>query len=217
LVNPFQYTARESDTETGLYYYRARYYDPSAGRFLGEDPLGFISAINFYDYVGNSAVGFGDPMGLTQYPNNFVGPLPPDGYYTRDMTVTPCGLVPPHPPSANIDDNMAEAQKHWDPFWFRNQVKDKGPWDYKRSNPKYDDFGNFNYGATGIAFGFSGTRLQREAGRAQDPSAKGQGDPGWLLNPWGGTFPYGDDLPGQFQVIDGIEYAKCKQRKKCGS
>jgi RHS repeat-associated protein len=66
LVNPFQYTARESDTETGLYYYRARYYDESSGRFLGEDPLGFIAAINFYDYVGNSAVGFGDPMGLTQ-------------------------------------------------------------------------------------------------------------------------------------------------------
>ena len=38
LVNPFQYTARESDTETGLYYYRARYYDPSSGRFISEDP-----------------------------------------------------------------------------------------------------------------------------------------------------------------------------------
>ncbi len=40
LVNPFQYTARESDSETGLYYYRARYYDPRSGRFLSEDPLG---------------------------------------------------------------------------------------------------------------------------------------------------------------------------------
>jgi YD repeat-containing protein len=40
LVNPFRYTARESDTETSLYYYRARYYDPTAGRFLGEDPIG---------------------------------------------------------------------------------------------------------------------------------------------------------------------------------
>jgi len=34
LVNPFRYTARESDIETGLYYYRARYYDLNAGRFL---------------------------------------------------------------------------------------------------------------------------------------------------------------------------------------
>jgi RHS repeat-associated protein len=32
LVNPFRYTARESDTETGLYYYRARYYDPTIQR-----------------------------------------------------------------------------------------------------------------------------------------------------------------------------------------
>jgi RHS repeat-associated protein len=40
LVNSFRYTSRESDPETGLYYYRARYYDPNAGRFLSEDPLG---------------------------------------------------------------------------------------------------------------------------------------------------------------------------------
>jgi uncharacterized protein RhaS with RHS repeats len=39
LTNPFQYAARESDSETGLYFYRARYYDPSSGRFLSEDPL----------------------------------------------------------------------------------------------------------------------------------------------------------------------------------
>src|SRR3989442_13104365 len=36
LVNPFRYTARESDTETGLYYYRGRYYDRSIGRFVNE-------------------------------------------------------------------------------------------------------------------------------------------------------------------------------------
>jgi len=41
LVNPFRYTARESDTETGLYYYCARYYDPANGRFANEDRLGF--------------------------------------------------------------------------------------------------------------------------------------------------------------------------------
>jgi len=66
LVNPFQYTARESDTETGLYYYRARYYDPSAGRFLGEDPWGFDAGPNFYRYVRNSPISFNDPFGLAE-------------------------------------------------------------------------------------------------------------------------------------------------------
>ena len=65
LINPFQYTARELDSDTGLYYYRARYYDPAAGRFLSEDPIGFDSGQNnFYDYVGNSPVLNFDPTGL---------------------------------------------------------------------------------------------------------------------------------------------------------
>ncbi|MCL4244488.1 MAG: RHS repeat-associated core domain-containing protein, partial [Candidatus Dadabacteria bacterium] len=39
--NPYySYTGREYDAESGLYYYRARYYDPSIGRFLQEDPIG---------------------------------------------------------------------------------------------------------------------------------------------------------------------------------
>ena len=62
--NPFQYTARESDPETGLYYYRARYYDPAGGRFISEDPIGFNSGANFYRYVRNNAVNLTDPTGL---------------------------------------------------------------------------------------------------------------------------------------------------------
>jgi RHS repeat-associated protein len=66
LVNPFPHAGRESDTETGLYYYRARYYDPTAGRFLSEDPTRFIGGINFDSYVGNTPIGFIDPFGLSQ-------------------------------------------------------------------------------------------------------------------------------------------------------
>jgi RHS repeat-associated protein len=64
LTNPFRYTARESDTETGLYYYRARYYDQNSGRFLNEDPITFKGGINFYRYASNNPVNRIDPFGL---------------------------------------------------------------------------------------------------------------------------------------------------------
>lgn len=62
IANPYQYTGRELDSETGLYYYRARYYDPSASRFLNEDPI--RSGMNFYAYVHNDPISFLDPFGL---------------------------------------------------------------------------------------------------------------------------------------------------------
>ena len=61
--NPFQYTGREND-ETGLYYYRARYYSPELQRFISEDPIGLKGGINKYSYVGNNPVNFVDPLGL---------------------------------------------------------------------------------------------------------------------------------------------------------
>lgn len=64
LRNPFQYTGREWDHETGLYYYRARYYDPTIGRFISEDSYRFKGGINFYRYAANSPINFNDPLGL---------------------------------------------------------------------------------------------------------------------------------------------------------
>jgi len=61
--NPFRYTGRERDPETGIYYYRARYYDPAVGRFLSEDPVRFKGGINFYAYVGNRPLIHIDPLG----------------------------------------------------------------------------------------------------------------------------------------------------------
>ena len=61
----FGYTGREIDDETGLYYYRARYYDPSVGQFISEDPIGFEGGdANLYRYVGNSPTNYVDPTGL---------------------------------------------------------------------------------------------------------------------------------------------------------
>jgi RHS repeat-associated protein len=62
--NDLLYTGREYDRGTGLYYYRARYYDPEIGRFTSEDPLGFEAGVNFYAYVGNNPLNANDPSGL---------------------------------------------------------------------------------------------------------------------------------------------------------
>jgi RHS repeat-associated protein len=66
IANRFQYTARELDTDTNLYYYRARYYDPTTGRFTSEDPLGVRDNLDMYVYVGNNPASYDDPFGLYQ-------------------------------------------------------------------------------------------------------------------------------------------------------
>jgi RHS repeat-associated protein len=60
----YTFTGREFDSESGLLYYRARYYDPKIGRFISEDPIGFFGGENFYSYVRNRPVVFNDPLGL---------------------------------------------------------------------------------------------------------------------------------------------------------
>ncbi len=56
-----------------LYFYRARYYDPKAGRFLTKDPIGFVGGdTNLYRYVGNNPVNYRDPSGLRFFPLHMV-------------------------------------------------------------------------------------------------------------------------------------------------
>src|SRR5216683_5773746 len=62
-TNSFAYTGRELDA-TGLYFYRARYYNPALQRSISEDPLGFRGGdANLYGYVWNSPLNFIDPLG----------------------------------------------------------------------------------------------------------------------------------------------------------
>ena len=70
--NPYQYTGRENDN-TGLYYYRARYYMPDLKRFLTSDPIGLEGGINEYTYVENNPLTYIDPDGLRAY----QPPVPP--------------------------------------------------------------------------------------------------------------------------------------------
>ncbi|PWB71136.1 MAG: hypothetical protein C3F15_13000, partial [Holophagae bacterium] len=68
VANPFVFTARELEPGLGLYYYRARYYDPALGRFLTEDPYPpsvFMPAdMNPYVYARNAPTRYTDPLGL---------------------------------------------------------------------------------------------------------------------------------------------------------
>ena len=62
--NRFLFTGREFDSETGLYYYRARYYNPYIGRFLQTDPIGYGDGMNWYAYCRNNPICLLDPTGL---------------------------------------------------------------------------------------------------------------------------------------------------------
>ena len=61
--NTLQYTGRENDN-TGLYYYRARYYDPTLKRFIASDPIGLAGGLNTYAYANLNPLRFTDPTGL---------------------------------------------------------------------------------------------------------------------------------------------------------
>ncbi|PTY01261.1 hypothetical protein DB346_13675 [Verrucomicrobia bacterium LW23] len=84
------FTGREFDTETGLHYYRARYYDARIGKFTSEDPIGFAAwDYNISRYVGNGPASGTDPFGLS---NAGLAPaLPPP-------KPLPPQTPPPHSP-----------------------------------------------------------------------------------------------------------------------
>ena len=79
----YTYTGREADSDTGLMYYRARWYDSHVGRFLLEDPIGLRGGLNLFTYVHNAPIKKIDPMGLDDadkpwYPEEDGRPLFPN-------------------------------------------------------------------------------------------------------------------------------------------
>jgi RHS repeat-associated protein len=81
LTSPFSYTARETG-EAGVWFYRARYYQPTLGRFVSEDPLGPSTSVNQFTYVLNSPVQLTDALGL--WAKGFRYPWWPDWLPDQD-------------------------------------------------------------------------------------------------------------------------------------
>ena len=77
IANPFIFTGQRLDEETGLYYYKARYYDPAKGRFLERDPLDYLNGTNLYEYALSSPPNFVDPSGETTWVRNMYLSLAP--------------------------------------------------------------------------------------------------------------------------------------------
>jgi RHS repeat-associated protein len=72
----YAFTGREWDPEAGLYYFRARYYSSSWGRFVGEDPIGLSGGdTNFFAYVLSNPIASVDPSGLQYIKNGTPGSI----------------------------------------------------------------------------------------------------------------------------------------------
>jgi RHS repeat-associated protein len=64
----FQYTGQAWLTQLGMYYYKARIYSPTLGRFLQTDPVGYGDGSNWHAYAHNDPVNGSDPFGLDADP-----------------------------------------------------------------------------------------------------------------------------------------------------
>ncbi len=80
-MQPFSYTGRIFDVETGLLDYRARTYDPSLGRFIQKDPISFAGGdVVLYGYVQSNPINYKDSKGLAR-----IGERPLDADWIPDF------------------------------------------------------------------------------------------------------------------------------------
>ena len=152
-ISRYLYTGQEYDSDAGLYYYNARWYDPKTGKFLSQDPLGFAAGdLNLSRYVNNGVVNATDPSGLVEedVPNwarrpPASGP-PPNAFLPPYDRLTPTEFAPPVVPSRpgwNIPQpppgsHFQGIEPESDPPWSRSRVStgptithnDRNRWPY---------------------------------------------------------------------------------------
>jgi RHS repeat-associated protein len=206
----FKFVGREYDSATGLYFDRARNYDPATGRFLSRDPMGFRAGdANLYRYVGNGPVNWTDPTGLmwpTQFPleldpveGKIGSPRPVQGPATapsgpatgggvHPIPGYPSGvpLRPTQPPTPPINNDLPPTDGKGG-FWVLYPSKDGGEWRHVDGPPPV------RTGPTpGLTWGYSYTDLRIRGGGTRrfqiwwDPYNKGMPYP-YNTSPIDGT------------------------------
>jgi RHS repeat-associated protein len=85
-ANPFRFSTKYQDPETGWLYYGYRYYNPTTGRWASRDPIGEAGGINLYGFVGNGPSNAVDAFGLAIEFNWFN---PGDGLYEAAESMEP--------------------------------------------------------------------------------------------------------------------------------
>ena len=185
-------------------YVRSRYYSSKTGIWTTVDPKWPNEPP--YKYVNNNPLRYKDQYGLSI---DDLKNFPDDLLREICKNIAICGY----------------RRHQLDLIDFYHSVRKGGPWDYKGrcgDNLHWQNFGNINYGAAGIACGFSRMRLLNEAGCGQirDGSSPSLGRPGTMIGLKGGIWPFGDDPHDSNMIDKGIRiywdlersgFKKCKE------
>jgi len=139
--NTNQYTARENDG-TGLFYYRARFYNPQFQRFITEDPFGFSGGINHYVYAADEPISASDPFGLA--PNmdvqaaltNKIQNLFPGSVYDETTGTLIIKQNTDAVQNTLVDQGYQQPGQWWNPFLYWDPVAHAGGWEYRAPTQK---------------------------------------------------------------------------------
>jgi len=115
--NPYMFAGRRFDIEIGLYYNRARYYNPYTGRFLQTDPVGYKAGMNLYAYCENNSIVRTDPTGLITYTFLDLD----DSNTLRFAEVSGNGKYNVIWEGDSLEEWQDWAESHFDKEWMRSQ------------------------------------------------------------------------------------------------